>query len=155
MSEYTAEIVWTRGEQAFIDRRYSRRHHIRFDGGVEIAGSASPHVVRAPLSDPSAVDPEELFVASLSTCHMLWFLDLAARGGFVVDSYVDHVMGVMTKDSDGKLWISTATLRPTVKFSGVLLPTAAQFEALHHKAHEECFIARSVRTDVRVEPALA
>lgn len=154
-SEYTAEVTWTRGDQAFIDRRYSRRHLIRFDGGLEIPASASPHVVRAPHSDTSAVDPEEMLVASLSSCHMLWFLDLAARRGFLVDSYVDHAVGVMTKDVDDKLFVSNVTLRPRVQFSPQHQPTPAEFDAMHHEAHENCFIARSVRSEVLCEAVQA
>lgn len=153
--EYTAEVVWTRGAQPFIDRRYSRRHVIRFDGGVEIAGSASPHVVRPPMSDAAAVDPEEMLVASLSTCHMLWFLDLAARRGFIVDSYVDSAKGVMTQDDSGKWSISSVTLSPVVTCSSERRPTVEQFDRLHHEAHDECFIARSVKSDVRIEAKLA
>ncbi len=115
-------------------------------------GSSSPHTVRAPLSDPAAVDPEEAFVASLASCHMLWFLSLAAKRGFRVDSYVDDAEGTMAKNERGKLAITLVTLRPAVEFSGEKLPTREDLEGLHHEAHEECFIANSVRSDVRVEP---
>jgi organic hydroperoxide reductase OsmC/OhrA len=149
---HTATVIWERGEQPFLDRRYSRRHLIRFDGGAEVAGSSSPTVVRAPLSDPAAVDPEELFIASLATCHMLWFLDIVSRQGFRVDRYEDEAEGVMEKNADGKVAITRVTLRPAVRFSGDKLPTRQEIEDLHHKAHEECFIASSVKTDVRCEP---
>ena len=147
-----ARVLWERGEQAFVDRRYSRRHLIRFDGGAEVPGSSSPTVVRPPLSDPAAVDPEELFIASLSACHMLWFLDIAARRGFRVDRYEDEAEGVMEKDAQGKVAVTRVTLRPAVQFSGDEVPTRAELEQLHHEAHEECFIASSVKTDVRCEP---
>ena len=147
-----ATVLWERGEQAFVDRRYSRRHLIRFDGGAEVPGSSSPTVVRPPLSDPAAVDPEELFIASLSACHMLWFLDIAARRGFRVDRYEDEAEGVMEKDAQGKVAVTRVTLRPAVQFSGDEVPTRAELEQLHHEAHEECFIASSVKTDVRCEP---
>ena len=149
---HTATVIWERGEQPFVDKRYSRRHLIRFDGGAEVPGSASPSVVRPPLSDPSAVDPEELFIASLATCHMLWFLDIVARRGFRVDRYEDQAEGVMEKNAEGKVAITRVTLRPAVRFSGDTLPTREAIEGLHHEAHAECFIASSVKTDVRVEP---
>ncbi len=153
MSRYNVHIEWERGaDEPFVDNRYSRRHRMLFDGGAEVAGSSSPHVVRAPLSDPTAVDPEEAFVASLSSCHMLWFLSLAAQAGLRVDRYADDAEGVMAKNAQGKVAITRVTLRPAVKFSGDKLPTRAELDALHHKAHEECFIANSVKSEVRCEP---
>ena len=149
---HTAAVLWERGEQPFLDRRYSRRHLIRFDGGAEVPGSSSPTVVKPPLSDPAAVDPEELFIASLASCHMLWFLDIVARRGFRVDRYEDEAEGVMEKNAEGKMAVTRVTLRPAVQFSGEKLPSRADIERLHHEAHEECFIASSVRTDVQVEP---
>ena len=118
MSHYTAQILWQRDGQDFLGDRYSRRHLIRFDGGAELAGSSSPHVVPVPKSDPSAVDPEEAFVASLSSCHMLWFLSLAARGGFCVDRYTDNAQGLMARNAAGKMAMTQVTLRPEVVFSG-------------------------------------
>lgn len=152
MAEYNAEIIWTRGDQDFLGNRYSRRHLWRFDGGIEVPGSSSPHVVPLPWSDAAAVDPEEAFVAALSSCHMLWFLVLAAKRQFCVDSYVDAAVGVMDRNADGKLAMTVVTLRPTVVFSGENLPTREQIDQLHHKAHVECFIANSVKTEVRCEP---
>ena len=152
MSKYTARVVWQRGDQAFTDNRYSRVHAWRFDGGIEVRASSSPDVVKPPLSDPAAVDPEEAFIASLSSCHMLWFLSLAAVKKFRVDSYDDEAEGVMEKDGEGRMAITRVTLRPAIRFSGDVMPTAADAEALHHAAHERCFIANSVKTDVRVEP---
>jgi len=152
MHHYTAQITWQRGSQDFLGNRYSRRHLIRFDGGAEMPGSSSPHVVPVPLSDPSAVDPEETFVASLSSCHMLWFLSLAAKAGFCVDSYADQAEGVMARNAAGKMAMTVVTLRPQVTVSGDKRPTSEQLHALHHQAHEECFIANSVTTDVRCEP---
>lgn len=149
--EYTAETVWLRGNQPFLDNRYSRKHLIRFDGGVEISGSSSPHVVRIPLSDATAVDPEELLVASLSSCHMLWFLSIAAEHHFCVDRYEDNATGIMEKTANGKLAMTVVTLRPIVSFSGTL-PSEDEFNHLHHIAHEECFIANSVRCEVRCQP---
>ena len=152
MSHYRTDVLWTRGDQPFLDKQYSRKHLIRFDGGALVPGSSSPHVVRVPFSDPAAVDPEELFVAALSTCHMLWFLDHAARAGFVVDRYADHATGVMEKNAAGRLAMTVVTLHPDVAFSGAAKPTRAELDALHHASHEACFIANSVNSDVRCEP---
>lgn len=155
MAEYFAETIWTRDGQDFSDNRYSRRHILRFDGGIDVPGSSSPHVIPIPMSDPNAVDPEEAFVSSLSSCHMLWFLFIAGKEKFCVDSYVDKAVGVMAKNSEGKLAMTVVTLRPEAIFSGDTRPTPAQIEAMHHRAHEECFIASSVKTDVRCEPVYA
>jgi organic hydroperoxide reductase OsmC/OhrA len=133
MASYTAEVFWSRGEQKFVDNRYSRKHLLKFDGGAEVPGSSSPHVVPLPYSDASAVDPEEAFIASISSCHMLFFLSNAA----------------------GKMVVSTVTLKPEATFSGDKLPTRADIDAMHHEAHDECFIANSVKTDVRCEPVYA
>lgn len=154
MSENTVEIIWERGEQNFLDNRYSRKHIIRFDGGLEIPASSSPHVVPVPYSDASAADPEELLVAALSNCHMLWFLSIAAKRGFCVDSYVDKATGIMNKNENGKLFLAQTTLNPVVKFSGSKIPTTEEHEQLHHKAHEECFIANSVLTEIICKPVL-
>jgi organic hydroperoxide reductase OsmC/OhrA len=152
MAHYTAEVLWLRGEQAFTDNRYSRRHTLRFDGGVEVPGSSSPHVVPLPMSDASAVDPEEAFVASLSSCHMLWFLAIAAKRRFCVDRYFDAAVGTMGRNAEGREAMLTVTLRPEVLFSGERLPTREELADMHHKAHDECFIANSVKTEVRCEP---
>ncbi len=154
MSSYSAEVSWQRNGEDFLGNRYSRRHLLRFDGGLEVPGSSSPHVVPLPMSDASALDPEEAFVASLSSCHMLWFLSIAAKRRFCVDSYLDKAEGVMAKNADGKLAMTVVTLRPAVSFSGERLPTREQLDQLHHEAHEACFIANSVRTEVRCEPVL-
>lgn len=152
MANYCAEVIWQRGEQDFLGNRYSRKHLLRFDGGLEVPGSSSPHVVPVPMSDAAAVDPEEAFIAALASCHMLWFLSIAADQQFCVDSYQDAAIGVMTKNSAGKLFISRVTLRPAVEFSGPHLPTREQIKQMHHQAHEECYIANSVRSEVRCEP---
>lgn len=154
MHIYTAQVLWNRGDQPFIDNRYSRRHLMKFDGGLEVPGSSSPHVVRVPFSDPSALDPEEAFVASLSSCHMLWFLGIAAERKFRVDTYVDNAEGVMEKNAKGKLVVSTVTLRPETHFSGDRVPTNEQILSMHHQAHEECFIANSVLTTVHCSPII-
>jgi organic hydroperoxide reductase OsmC/OhrA len=152
MSEHTATVRWECGAQIFTDGRYSRGHTWAFDGGVTVPASASPHVVRLPLSVAEAVDPEEAFVAALASCHMLWFLSIAAARGFRVESYEDEAIGRIARDASGRLAITTVTLRPRVAFSGDRVPTAAELDAMHHQSHEECFIAASVRTDVRCEP---
>ncbi|MFT3954044.1 MAG: OsmC family protein [Piscinibacter sp.] len=154
MSEYVASLRWQRGDQPFSDRRYSRRHEMHFDGGAMVPASSSPHSVRVPFSDPAAVDPEEAFVAALSSCHLLWFLDIACRAGWIVDDYRDDAVGVMAKDERGRLAITVVTLRPAVRFGGDKRPDAAEIVRLHHAAHEECFIANSVRSEVRCEPVL-
>ena len=153
MSEYKTVVEWDRAGAVFTDNRYSRGHRWLFDGGVEVPASSSPHVVRVPLSIEAAVDPEEAFVASLSSCHMLVFLSLAAKQGFVVDSYRDEAIGVLAKDAVGKMAMTRVTLHPQVEFSGKKRPTSDELTALHHSSHEECFIASSVKTDVRCEPA--
>jgi organic hydroperoxide reductase OsmC/OhrA len=152
MTPFTTQTLWLRGEQNFLDNRYSRKHVLRFDGGVEVAGSSSPHVVKLPYSDATAVDPEEMFVSSLSSCHMLWFLSIAVERKFRVDRYSDAASGIMEKNADGKLFVSVVTLRPEVQFSGERLPTRAELDAMHHAAHEDCFIANSVKTRVLCEP---
>ena len=154
---YTAETIWRRGDASredFVGRRYSRRHRLRFDGGVEVPGSSSPHVVPLPYSDAAAVDPEEAFVSALSSCHMLWFLDLASRAGFCVDRYADAATGVMKKNEAGRVAMTVVILHPAVEFSGEKLPGREEIERLHHEAHEACFIANSVKTEVRVEPVI-
>lgn len=153
MSTYTATISWQRNGEVFTDNRYSRRHEWRFDGGVTLAASSSPAVVPR-YSDASAVDPEEAFLASLSSCHMLTFLMLAAAKKFIVDSYVDEALGTLAKNNRGKLAMTEVVLRPRVIFSGDYRPSSEALEELHHRAHEECFIANSVITDVRCEPVI-
>lgn len=150
MSNHKATIHWERNGALFSDNKYSRAHRWLFDGGLEVPGSSSPHVVRVPLSDPSAVDPEEAFVASLSSCHLLWFLDHARQRGLVVERYEDHAVGVMSRNEHGKQWVSEVTLRPSVTFLG-RQPDRAELDAVHHAAHEDCFIAASVKTQVRCE----
>lgn len=151
MSSHVAVVEWTRNGAPFTDNRYSRAHQWTFDGGASVPASSSPHVVRVPLSDPANVDPEEAYVAALSSCHMLWLLGLAASAGYVVDSYSDHGEGYMTRAADGGEWMSSLELRPVVVFSGSKVPDAAAVEQLHHRAHEKCFLARSVRTDIRIQ----
>jgi organic hydroperoxide reductase OsmC/OhrA len=153
MSEYTATVRWQRNADAdFVRNRYSRAHEWRFDGGAVVPASASPSVVRVPFSDPAGVDPEEAFVASVSSCHMLWFLSIAAARGYVVERYEVEAVGTMAKNADGKEWVADVVLRPRIVFGGDKAPDVAAVEALHHEAHEECFIANSVKSAIRVEP---
>jgi organic hydroperoxide reductase OsmC/OhrA len=154
MSNYGATVAWSRNGAVFVDGRYSRSHVWQFDGGLEVPASSSPRVVPLPYSDPAAVDPEEAFVASLSSCHMLWFLSIAAAKGFVVDTYKDEAVGIMEKDAEGKLAITRVTLRPIAKFNGTSIPTEAELGDLHHEAHEKCFLANSVKTEIRCEPGV-
>jgi organic hydroperoxide reductase OsmC/OhrA len=144
---YRATVLWRRSDQPFVDRRYSRGHVWRFDEGVEVPASSSPLVV-PNHSVAAAVDPEEAFVASLSSCHMLFFLDFASRAGFRIDAYEDAAVGEMGKDANGKLYVAKVTLNPVITFSGDKRPSEAEIAALHHSSHAECFIANSVRTEV-------
>jgi organic hydroperoxide reductase OsmC/OhrA len=152
MAQYTSTVLWQRDNASFADHRYSRRHAWHFDGGAVVPASSSPHVVPLPYSDPAGVDPEEAFVASLSSCHMLWFLDIAARAGWVVDHYRDEAVGVMARNAQGRLAMTRVTLRPAVRFAPERMPTPDVLQALHHQAHDSCFIANSVKTEVLCEP---
>jgi organic hydroperoxide reductase OsmC/OhrA len=148
--EYQATVRWTREGETFSDNRYSRGHVWMFDGGIEVPASASPSVVPLPLSREDAVDPEEAFVAAVSSCHMLTFLSIAAKKRFVIDRYEDRALGIMTQNERGKLFVSKVTLDPVIEFSGDKIPTSEQVADMHHLAHKECFIANSVLTDVVV-----
>ena len=151
MSRHTAAVHWSRKpEEPFLDGRYGRAHRWRFDGGAEVAASSSPSVVRVPFSDPAGVDPEEALVAALSSCHMLFFLDFAKQAKFVVESYEDAAEGLMEKGGDGRVRMTRAILRPLIRFAGAA-PSAEQLAALHHRAHDACYIANSVTTEVVVE----
>jgi len=152
MSEYFAKINWRRAtDENYIDHKYSRGHEWHFDGGATVKASSSPHIVSLPYSVEENVDPEEAFVASLSSCHMLFFLSIAAKRRYVVDSYKDDAVGVMEKDHDGKMSMTNVTLRPYVQFSGNRQPTFEQLEKMHHQSHEQCFIANSVKTKIVTE----
>jgi organic hydroperoxide reductase OsmC/OhrA len=154
--EYRATVKWVRdGAAKFTDQRYSRGHTWSFDGGITVPASSSPLSVRLPYSVAEAVDPEEAFVASLSSCHMLTFLYVAAKQGFMVDRYEDAAVGEMTKNAQGKMWVSKVTLNPAIAFTGDKRPTSEQLEELHHLAHDECYIANSVRCEVVVHGSLS
>jgi organic hydroperoxide reductase OsmC/OhrA len=151
MSLHACTVAWERGTQSFTDLKYSRAHRWTFDGGAVVPGSSSPHSVKLPYSDASAVDPEEAFVASVSSCHMLWFLSLAAERGYVVDAYSDRADGKLAPMPDGRKGMTQVVLRPQVVFSGARLPDDGAVAALHHEAHTQCYIANSVRSEVRIE----
>lgn len=152
MADHKAKISWQRGSETFTDNKYSRAHQWQFDEGVVVQASASPHIVPTPFSNPAAVDPEEAFTASLSSCHMLWFLSIAAKNNFCVDSYVDEAFGMMEKDVNGRAYISKVVLHPQTTFSGNHVPSAEEIKFMHHEAHKECFIANSVKTEVQCIP---
>ena len=152
MSEYGAVIRWKKAkDEAFSDNQYSRGHTWEFDGGVTVPASSSPHVVPLPLSVAENVDPEEAYIAALSSCHMLTFLGIAAKQKYVIGSYVDDAAGVLEEDESGRLSVTKVTLRPEIVFLGTKQPTAKQIEKLHYLAHKNCFIANSVKTDIVVE----
>lgn len=151
MSEYRATVSWQRGDQPFSDNTYSRGHEWTFDGGLTVPASASPDVVPLPMSVAENVDPEEAFVASLSSCHMLFFLSIAAKRGFIVDEYRDNASGVLEKRDDGKTAMTRVVLRPEARYSGDKLPGNTELRKMHDRSHELCFIANSVLTDVQVD----
>jgi organic hydroperoxide reductase OsmC/OhrA len=153
MSEHLATIRWQRGDADFVGGKFSRVHTWTFDGGHSMEASAAPSVVPAAYTSAGAVDPEEAFVASVSSCHMLTFLYFAYKQGFQVDSYEDEAVGEMTKGANGVPWVSTIKLRPKIVYGGDKRPFADQEAKLHHDAHEKCFIANSVKSDIQVEPA--
>ncbi|TCO93504.1 organic hydroperoxide reductase OsmC/OhrA [Chthoniobacter flavus] len=151
MHEYKATIDWKNVNGAdFLKGRYTREHTWVFDGGLTVPASPSPQVVPTPWSNPANIDPEEAYVASLSSCHMLTFLWLAGKAGFLVESYRDEAAGVMAKNERGSSWVSKVTLHPQIVWSGEKQPTAEEIDKLHHRSHEECYIANSVKTEVVV-----
>jgi organic hydroperoxide reductase OsmC/OhrA len=153
--QYRATVKWKRDGSAFTDQRYSRGHSWSFDGGITVPASSSPLSVRLPYSVAEAVDPEEAFVAALASCHMLTFLYVAAKQGFVVDEYADDAVGEMSKNERGKMWVSKVMLAPAITFAGEKRPSAEQLDELHHLAHEECYIANSVKSEVVVQGAMS
>ena len=150
MGRHVAEVSW-RSDGAFASGRYSRRHQWRFDGGAVVTASASPDVVPPPMSDAAGVDPEEALVASVASCHMLWFLSLAQEAGVEVTSYSDSAEGVMGRIAPGRLALTRITLRPKISFAGTP-PSTEEVERLHHEAHDRCFIANSLKTEIVIEP---
>jgi organic hydroperoxide reductase OsmC/OhrA len=152
MSEHRATIRWQSTGPDFSTGKYSREHTWTFDGGLVVPASASPSVVTIPYSNPSNVDPEEAYVAAISSCHMLTFLYLAYRAGYDVDAYEDEAFGVMTKNEKGVPWMSDVTLQPRIAYSGDTGPTPAEENRLHHEAHDKCNISNSIKTNVRINP---
>jgi organic hydroperoxide reductase OsmC/OhrA len=152
MAAHTATVTWSRNGAAFIDQKYSRAHEWRFDGGAVVPASSSPHIVPLPCSDASAVDPEEAFIAALSSCHMLFFLSIAAAAGFVVERYEDNAEGRLATNESGKLAMTVVSLRPRATFAGNRSPSSEERHAMHHQAHEQCFLARSVLCEIECTP---
>ena len=149
--KYSADVLWQRKpEEPFVDNRYSRKHSWIFDGGINLTASSSPSVVPVPLSDPNAVDPEEAFIASLSSCHMLFFLSFAARHKYIVEEYIDHAEGIVSKNEEGKMAVTQVTLNPRIRFSGTNIPSREQMDDLHHQSHVECYISNSVKTVIKI-----
>ncbi|MGH8856077.1 MAG: OsmC family protein [Telluria sp.] len=150
MKQFEARVAWQRAGQAFLDGRYSRAHDWEFDGGLQLRASSSPLSVPVPMSDPAALDPEEALVAAASSCHMLFFLSLAAQRGFTVDSYVDRAVGLLGLDADGRGAMTRIELRPAIVFAGERQPSSAELDAIHHLSHERCYIANSLKAEVVV-----
>jgi organic hydroperoxide reductase OsmC/OhrA len=153
VGQYSAAVSWDRGDAPFVDKRYSRAHVWSFDGGTVVRASSSPESVPVPYSDPSAVDPEEAFVAALASCHMLWFLAIAAKRGYCVQAYRDNAVGTLAPDPRGKLCMTTVSLRPHVGFTAAKVPTPELVREMHEEAHRECFLANSVTTQVTTTPS--
>lgn len=155
MSKYSAKIVWEKSAtENFVDNQYSRAHSWSFDGGLTVAASSSPQVVPLPYSVEENVDPEEAFIAALSSCHMLFLLSIAAKRGYVIERYVDDADGLMEVDSSGKVSMTKVTLKVAISFSGGKQPSFSQLEKMHHLAHQQCFIANSVKTEVTTQIVL-
>lgn len=154
MTSHQATVQWHRDRAVFTDGRYGRAHRWLFDGGIEVPASSCPQVVPPPLSVEEAVDPEEAFVVSLASCHMLWFLFHAARLGFVVESYRDTASGILDKDGAGKIAVTHVTLRPEVRFGGDNHPSPEQLLGMHEQSHAQCYLANSVKTEIRCEPVV-
>ena len=152
MSNYIATVSWRRAEdETFTNNEYSRGHEWTFDGGLTVPASSSPHVVALPFSVEDNVDPEEAFVASISSCHMLFFLSIAAKRRLVIDDYLDEAVGIMAANADGLICMTQVTLRPRVVFTGAKQPSIEQIEKMHHQSHQQCFIANSVKTEIVIE----
>jgi organic hydroperoxide reductase OsmC/OhrA len=149
--EYSARILWQKKpEQVFTDNKYSRSHKWFFDGDIELSASSSPQVVPVPMSEEMAVDPEEALVASVSSCHMLFFLSIAASNHYIVKSYEDIAVGIVSKNKDGIMAMDLITLNPKVNFTGATIPSKEQIDALHQLAHEKCYIANSLKSEIKI-----
>jgi organic hydroperoxide reductase OsmC/OhrA len=150
--QFEAKLEWQRKGQAFLDQKYSRAHEWIFDGGLRVPASSSPLSVPLPMSNPDNVDPEEALVAAASSCHMLFFLSIAAKRGHTVESYSDHAVGLLEKDAQGRMSMTNITLRPNIVFAGTAWPGEEEIAAIHHEAHDKCYIANSLKTEITVEP---
>jgi organic hydroperoxide reductase OsmC/OhrA len=150
--EFGAQVAWRRAGQPFLDGRYSRAHDWEFDGGLQLRASSSPLSVPLPMSDPAALDPEEALVAAASSCHMLFFLSLAAQRGLTVDSYLDRAVGYLGEDDAGRMAMTRIELRPAIVFAGERQPCGDELDAIHHGAHARCYIANSLKTAVVINP---
>ncbi|MEJ7823711.1 MAG: OsmC family protein [Chitinophagaceae bacterium] len=149
--KYTARIFWKKKEtETFTDNKYSRGHTWVFDGGVELPASASPQVVPLPMSIESAVDPEEAFVAAISSCHMLFFLSIAASSNYIIETYDDQAEGIMSKNEHGQMIMGDIILKPKIVFSGTTIPTAEQIAELHNSAHHKCYLANSIKSTIKI-----
>lgn len=150
--QFEAKLEWQRKGQPFLDQKYSRAHEWIFDGGLRVPASSSPLSVPLPMSNADNVDPEEALVAAASSCHMLFFLSIAAKRGHTVESYSDHAVGLLEKDAQGRMSMTNITLRPSIVFAGTAWPSEEEIAAIHHDAHEKCYIANSLKTEITVEP---
>ncbi len=154
MSAHEATIIWNKQEsELFIDNKYNRKHIWSFDGGITLVASPSPNIVPVPYSTPSAIDPEEAFVASLSSCHMLFFLSFAAKQNLIVENYTDNAVGILVHENGDQAWMKQVTLKPKVTFSKSERPSIEMIQDLHNKAHASCFIANSVKSEIILEIA--
>lgn len=152
--QFEARLEWQRNGQPFLDQKYSRGHEWRFDGGLSVPASSSPLSVPLPMSVADNIDPEEALVAAAASCHMLFFLSIAARRGHVVESYVDNAVGLLEKDASGRMAMTNITLRPDIVFAGGAWPGEEEIAAIHHEAHDKCYIANSLKTEITIEPAI-
>jgi organic hydroperoxide reductase OsmC/OhrA len=149
--KYTANIIWKKKEtESFKDKKYSRGHTWVFDGGLELPASASPQVVPLPMSIESAVDPEEAFVAAISSCHMLFFLSIAANSNYIIETYDDQAEGIMSKNEHGQMVMGDIILKPKIVFSGTTIPSAEQIAELHNSAHHKCYLANSIKSTIKI-----
>jgi organic hydroperoxide reductase OsmC/OhrA len=152
--QFEARLEWQRNGQDFLDQRYSRAHEWIFDGGLRVPASSSPLSVPLPMSVADNIDPEEALVAATSSCHMLFFLSIAARRGHVVESYADSAVGLLEKNAEGRVAFTNITLRPQIVFGGSAWPSEEEIAAIHHEAHEKCYIANSLKAEITIEPAI-
>jgi organic hydroperoxide reductase OsmC/OhrA len=152
--QFEARLEWQRNGQPFLDQKYSRGHEWIFDGGLRIPASSSPLSVPLPMSVADNVDPEEALIAAAASCHMLFFLSLAAKRGHVVESYVDNAVGLLEKNAEGRMAMTSITLRPDIVFAGVHWPGEEEIAAIHHEAHDKCYVANSLKTEIAIEPPI-